>query len=89
MLLIPKTDDYLEVLTDEEGKNFLAINFSEYFKSIRKEQNLKKLPKLIYIFPTTPDEAKQNICNQILHHYNVDSLNLLHPELQLINTTCN
>ena len=36
MLHIPKTYDYLEILTDEEVKNFLAMNFSEYFKSIRK-----------------------------------------------------
>ena len=36
MLHIPKTDDYLETLTDEEVKDFVAINSSEYFKSIRK-----------------------------------------------------
>ena len=45
MLHIPKTDDYLEILTDEEVKDFVAINSSEYFKSIRKEQNLRKLAK--------------------------------------------
>ena len=33
-------DDYLKTLTDEEGKDFVAINFSEYFKSIREDQNL-------------------------------------------------
>ena len=37
MLYIPKTDDYLKILTDEEVKNFLAKNFSEYFKSTRKK----------------------------------------------------
>ena len=42
MLYISKIDDYLKILTDEEVKNFLAINFSEYFKSIRKEQNVTK-----------------------------------------------
>ena len=36
MLYIPKTDDYLEILTDEEVKDFVAIIFSEYFKSIRE-----------------------------------------------------
>ena len=42
MLRIPKIDDYLETLTDKE-KNFVAIIFSEYFKSIREEQNLRKI----------------------------------------------
>ena len=37
MLFIPTIDDYLKTLTDEEMKNFVAINFSEYFKSIREE----------------------------------------------------
>ena len=48
MLHIPKIDDYLEILTDEEVKDFVAINFSEYFKSIREEQNLRKVAKLLY-----------------------------------------
>ena len=43
MLYIPKIDDYLKVLTDEEVNDFVAINFNECFKSIREEQNLKKL----------------------------------------------
>ena len=37
MLYIPKIYDYLEILTDEEEKDFIVINFSEYFKSIEKE----------------------------------------------------
>ena len=40
MLYIPKIDEYLEILTDEEVKNFLVINFSE---SIKDEQILEKL----------------------------------------------
>ena len=43
MLYIPKTDDYLKILTDEEVKDFIAISFSEYFKSVREEQNLRKV----------------------------------------------
>ena len=51
MLYIPKIYDYLKILTDKEEKDFVAINFSEYFKSIREklyskpseELNLKKL----------------------------------------------
>ena len=37
MLYIPKTDDYLKILTDKELKDFVAINFSEYFKSTREK----------------------------------------------------
>ena len=40
MLYILKIGDYLKIFTDKEVKSFLAINFSEYFKSIRKEQNI-------------------------------------------------
>ena len=32
MLSIPKIDDYLEILTYEEVKDFVAVNFSEYSK---------------------------------------------------------
>ena len=37
MLYIPKNGDYSKVLTDDEVKDFVAINFSEYFKSSRKK----------------------------------------------------
>ena len=37
MLYISKTGDYLKILTDDEVKTFVVINFSEYFKSTRKE----------------------------------------------------
>ena len=43
MLYIPKIDDYLKILTDEEEKDFVAINFSEYFKYITEDQNLRKV----------------------------------------------
>ena len=45
MLYIPKVDDYLKILSDEEVKDFVAINFGEYFKSIREGQNLRKVAK--------------------------------------------
>ena len=32
MLYIPKIDDYLEILTDEELKDFVAISFSDCIK---------------------------------------------------------
>ena len=42
MFYIPKIDDYLNILTDKEVKDFVAITFSEYCKSTREEQNLTK-----------------------------------------------
>ena len=35
MLYIPKIGDYLEILTDEEVRDFVAIALSENFKYIR------------------------------------------------------
>ena len=43
MFYIPKINNYLEILTDEEVKDLEAINFSEYFKSTTEKQNLRKL----------------------------------------------
>ena len=90
MLYIPKIDGYLKILTDEEVKNFVAINFSEYFKSLREEQNLRKVAKSLYIFLTTPDEVEKyvqsNSFDNCVHHYNVDILNVFDPELQMIIT---
>ena len=37
MLYILKIDDYIKILTDEKVKAFVAINFSEYFKSTREK----------------------------------------------------
>ena len=39
MLYIPKINDYLEILTDEKEKNFVAINFSEYLKLTKEKLN--------------------------------------------------
>ena len=33
MLYMPRIDNYLKILTDEEVKDFIASNFNEYFKS--------------------------------------------------------
>ena len=88
MLYIPKIDDYLKILTDEDVKDFIAIDFSEYFKSIRKEQNYRKVARSLVL--TTPDEVEKyvqsNSSDNCVHHYNVEILNLFDPELQLINT---
>ena len=90
MLCISKIDGYLKILTDAEVKDFVAINFSEYFKTIKEKQNLRKLAKFLYIFLTTPDEVKKyvesNFSDNCVHHYNVDVLHLFDPELQVINS---
>ena len=72
-------------------EDFVAINFSEYFKSAREkfysklseEQNLRKVAKSLYIFLTTSDEVEKYVC---IHRYNVEILNFFDPQLQLINT---
>ena len=83
MLYIPKIDDYFQILTDEEVKDFVAINFSE---SIKEEQNLTKVAKALYIFLITPGQVQSNFSDSCMHHYNVKILNLFDLELQLINT---
>ena len=40
MLYIPKINDYLKILAHEEVKGFVTMNFSEYLKCTREEQNL-------------------------------------------------
>ena len=61
MLYNPKIDDYLEILTDEKVKDFVAINFSEYFKLIEEEQNFRKVAQSLYFFLTTPDKAQSDL----------------------------
>ena len=90
MLYIPKIDDYLKILTDEEVKDFVALDFSEYFKSIREEQNLRKVAKSLYLLLTARDEVEKyvpsNSSDKCIHHYNIKIPNLFYPESQLINT---
>ena len=80
MLYFPKINDYLEILNDEEVKDFV---------SIREEQNLRKVAKSLYISLAKPDEvkkyAKPNPSDNCLHHSNVEIINLFDPDLQLIN----
>ena len=70
-------------MTDEEVQDFVAKNFNE---TIRKEKNLRKVAKSLYIFLTTPDKVTSNFSNNCAHHYNAEVLNLFNPKLQLINT---
>ena len=86
MLYIPRNDDYLKILINAEVKDFVTIDFSEYFKSIRNEQNVRKAAKSLYIFLTTPNEVEKyvqsNSCDNCIHRYNVEILNIFDPALQ-------
>ena len=61
ILYIPKIDDNLKILTDDEMRDFVAINFSENFKSTREklysklneQENLRKVPKLHFSLSTS------------------------------------
>ena len=54
-------------MTDNELKDFVVMNFGEYFKSIREklyfklseEQNLTEFIDLLYISLATPDEEQK------------------------------
>ena len=72
MLYVPKVDDYLEILTDEE-------------EPIKEGQNLRKVVKSLHIFLTTPDEVQSNSSDNFIRHYNVKIVNPFDLELQLIN----
>ena len=69
-------------------KNLEAINFDEYFKSVRKEQNLRKAAKSHYIFLRTLLEVEKyvqlNSSDNCIHHYNAEILNISDPGIQLI-----
>ena len=80
MLYISRIDDYLEILTNEEVKYFVAISFSE---SIKEGQNLRKVAKSLYIFLTTTDEVQSSSSDNCI---NVKIVNLFDLEVQLINT---
>ena len=73
MLYIPKINDYLEILTDKEVKDFVAIIL------------VNILNQLLYFFVTTSDEVQSSSTDNCIHHYVVEIFILLDPELQLIN----
>ena len=41
MLYIPKIGNYLKILADDEVKDFVFINFGEYFKYMEEKLNSK------------------------------------------------
>ena len=81
------------ILIDEELKDFVAINFSEYFKStkeklsskLNKKENVRKVAKFVYISLKTPNEVENylqsNFADNCIHPYNAKILNLFDLEL--------
>ena len=61
MLYIPKINDYLEILTVEE------VIFTEFTS---EKQNLRLVAKLLYFFPTTPDEVQSNSSDNYIYPFN-------------------
>ena len=59
---------FFQIFTDEKVEDFVAMNIS---KSIREEQNLRKVVKLGYIFLTTSDEVQSSSSENCVHEYNV------------------
>ena len=98
MFRIPKIDDYLKILTNNEVKDFALIKFSEstreeLYSKLSVEQNLGKVTELLYIFVETPDEVgkyakiiQSNSSDKYVGRHNIKILNLFDPELQLIIT---
>ena len=67
MLYIPKIDDYLKILSGDEMKDFVFINFGEYFKStkeklcfkLNEEQNIRRVTESLYISLARPNEVEK------------------------------
>ena len=69
-------------MTDEEVKDFVAITFTEYFKSIKEEKILRKVAKSFFFFLKTLDKVEKyidimqsNSPDSCIHPYNVGILN--------------
>ena len=92
MLYIPNIRYHLKILTEDEVKDFSAVNFREYFNYTReklysklsKKRNLGKVPESLYIFLATTDEVEKrakimhsNSSDKKVHRYNIEALNLL------------
>ena len=56
MLSVPKIDNYLEILTNEEVKHFAAISFSESIREVFLRK-VRKVAKLLYFFLTMHDKV--------------------------------
>ena len=87
MWYIPKIGDCSKTLTDDEVKDFVVINFGEYFKSVREKLYSKlSVEQNLYIFLTTPDEIEKfaemmqsSSFDNCTCHFNNKILNCLDP----------
>ena len=68
MLYITKISDYLKILTEEEVKDLVLINFGKYFTPTRNtlypkrsEKNLIKVDESFYSFLPTPNEVEKYV----------------------------
>ena len=90
----------MKILVDDGEKDFVVINFDEYFKYLREklhsklcnEQNLWKVAELLYIFLTTPDKVMiwemmlLSYFDNCIYHFNIKVFNLFNSDLQSIST---
>ena len=89
-------------MTDDEIKDFVALNFSENVKSAREklysklseEQNPTKVADPLYNILATPDGVEKytkmmqsSSFDNCINRYSIDILYLFDSELQLIKTT--
>ena len=69
MLHTPNIAAYLKIFADGKVKEFVLINFGEFFKSTRaklysklsEEKNLRKVAELFYSFLITPDKIEKYV----------------------------
>ena len=98
MLYVSKIGDYLKIFTDDEVKDLVVINFSDYFKSRREklysklseEQNFRKIAKSLYIVLATSDEMEEYMemmqsssSDVYTSHFNITFLNCFDRKQQL------
>ena len=94
MYYIPKIGDYLKVVTNNEVKEFLVINFDEYFNSTREKLNFNQVRNIILERCGTSNEVHKyaeamqlSSFDNCVCHYNTKIRNLFDANLQLINAT--
>ena len=96
MLYIPKIDDKLQILTDEEVKDFedrilvSILNLQrKLYSKLNKKQSLRKVVKLLCISPKTSHQVEKYVqsysSDNCIQFYNVEILSLFDPELELKN----
>ena len=83
MLYIPKIDEYLKTLTDEEVKDLVAINFSEYFKSTNEKLHSNCILNMsLKQLDGVEKYVQSSSSDYYIHLYNAEILNLFDSELE-------